>query len=90
MDANLGRDEALNAKGVIQALRRARKTKTSPFNNLPEARRGPWGEGFDSCGDGEMPPQLIGTIDYLERTVTNHLQDARFVGLSRKSALRGS
>jgi hypothetical protein len=30
------------------------ETKTCPFKNLPEARRGQWGRRTDGRGDGEM------------------------------------
>jgi hypothetical protein len=31
------------------------ETKTCPFKNLPEARRGQWGEGLTAAGYGEVP-----------------------------------
>lgn len=68
------------------------ETKTCPFKNLPEARRGQWGEGL-TAADMEkcrwLKPQLIATIDYLERTVANHLRHAMFVGLKTLSPVGG-
>jgi DNA ligase D-like protein (predicted ligase) len=69
------------------------ETNLCPFKNLPEARRGQWGEGLTAAEMEKCPrlkPRLVATIDYLERTVANHLRHAMFVGLSKKSALRGS
>jgi hypothetical protein len=53
------------------------ETKTCPFENLPEARRGQWGEGSTAAEMGKcrwLKPRLIATIDYLERTAANHLR----------------
>jgi bifunctional non-homologous end joining protein LigD len=71
----------------------ALETRTYPFKNLPEARRGQWGEWLTAAEMEKcrwLKPRLIATIDYLERTVAKHLRHAMFVGLSKKSALRGS
>jgi bifunctional non-homologous end joining protein LigD len=68
------------------------ETKTCPFKNLPEARRGQWGEGLTAAEMKKcrwLKPQLIATIDYLERTVANHLRHAMFVGLKTLSTVRG-
>jgi hypothetical protein len=52
---------------------------------LPEARHGQWGEGLtaaemEKCRS--LKPQLIATIDYLERIAANHLRHSRFAGLA--------
>jgi bifunctional non-homologous end joining protein LigD len=63
------------------------ETKTCPFNNLPEARRGQWGEGLTAAEMEKcrwLKPQLIATIDYLERTAANHLRQPMFSGPNRK------
>jgi bifunctional non-homologous end joining protein LigD len=68
------------------------ETKAFPFKNLPEARRGQWGEGLTAAEMNKcrwLKPQLIATIDYLERTVANHLRHAMFVGLKRSSPVGG-
>jgi bifunctional non-homologous end joining protein LigD len=69
------------------------ETKTCPFKNLPEARRGQWGEGLTAAEMEKcrwLKPWLVATIEYLERTAANHLRHPMFAGLSKKSALRGS
>jgi bifunctional non-homologous end joining protein LigD len=61
------------------------KKKTCPFKNLPEARRGQWGEGLTAAEMTKcqwLKPRLIATIDYLERTVANHLRHPVFAALS--------
>jgi bifunctional non-homologous end joining protein LigD len=60
-------------------------TKTCPFENLPEARRGPWGEGMTAAEMKKcrwLKPRLIATIDYPERTAAIHLRHLMFVGLT--------
>ena len=68
------------------------ETKTCPFKNLPEARRGQRGEGLTAAEMGKcrwLKPQLIATIVYLERTVANHLRHAMFVELKTLSPAGG-
>jgi bifunctional non-homologous end joining protein LigD len=58
--------------------------KTCPFKNLPEARRGQWGEGLTAAEMGKcrwLKPRLVATIDYLERTAANYLRHPMFAGL---------
>jgi len=55
----------------------ALETKICPFKNLPEARRGQWGEGLTAAKMEKcnwMKPRLVGMIDYLEGTAANHLR----------------
>jgi bifunctional non-homologous end joining protein LigD len=64
------------------------ETKTCPFENLPEARRGQWGEGLTAAEMEKcrwLEPRLVATIDYLERRAANHLRHAVFVGCRIKS-----
>jgi bifunctional non-homologous end joining protein LigD len=64
------------------------ETKTCPFKNLPEARRGQWSEGLTAAEMEKcrwLKPQLIAAIDYLELTVANHLRHAMFVWLKTLS-----
>jgi ATP-dependent DNA ligase len=64
------------------------ETKTSPFKNPPEARRGQWGEGMTAAKMEKcrwLKPRLVATIDYLERTAANNLRHPVFVGLTKKS-----
>jgi bifunctional non-homologous end joining protein LigD len=61
------------------------ETKTCPFKNLPEARRGQWGEGLTAAEMEKcrwLKPRLVATIDYLERTAANHLRHSLFSGLA--------
>jgi bifunctional non-homologous end joining protein LigD len=63
------------------------ETKTCPFKNLPEARRGQWGEGLTAAEMEKcrwLKPRLVATIDYLERTAANHLRHPMFVGLTEE------
>jgi bifunctional non-homologous end joining protein LigD len=67
------------------------ETKACPFKNLPEARRGQWGEGLIAAEMEKcrwLMPRLIATIDYLERTAANHLRHPMFAGLTENSAFR--
>jgi hypothetical protein len=61
--------------------------------NLPEARRGQWGEGLTAAEMEKcrwLKPRLVATIDYLERTGANHLRHSKFAGLTENSAFRAS
>jgi bifunctional non-homologous end joining protein LigD len=63
------------------------ETKTCPFKNLPEARRGQWGEGLTATEMEKcrwLKPRLVATIDYLEQTTANHLRHAMFAGLTER------
>jgi hypothetical protein len=53
-----------------------------PFKNLPEACRGQWGEGLRAAEMQKcrwLKPQLVATLDYLERTAANNLRHPMFV-----------
>jgi ATP-dependent DNA ligase len=63
------------------------ETERGPFANLPETRRGHWGEGLtaeemENCR--WLKPRLVATIEYLEWTAANYLRHARFAGLMQK------
>lgn len=58
-------------------------TERCPFKNLPETRRGQWGEGLtaeqmEKCR--WLKPRLVARIEYLEWTAANHLRHAIFAG----------
>ena len=84
--------------GFTPALRRAiferfkgLETKTCPFKNLPEARRGPWGEGLTAEEMKKcrwLKPRLVARIDYLERTAANNLRHPMFSGLTANQPLK--
>jgi DNA ligase D-like protein (predicted ligase) len=63
-------------------------TTKCPFRNLPELRRGQWGEGL-TAEEMErcrwLKPRLLATIEYLEWTAANHLRHAKFVSLSNRA-----
>jgi DNA ligase D-like protein (predicted ligase) len=55
-----------------------------PFENLPEARSGRWGEGLTKAkmvGCRWLKPQLVGQFEFVEWTPDNHLRHTSFVGL---------
>lgn len=60
------------------------RSKTCPFANLPESRKGRWGEGL-TAADMEkcawLKPRLVAAIDYAEWTPANHLRHAKFIAL---------
>ena len=80
---------AADSRQALRAalFKRFNETKTCPFKNLPEARRGQWGEGLTAAEMEKcrwLKPRLVATIDYLERTVANHLRHAMFAGLTAR------
>ena len=55
-----------------------------PFVNLPETKRGRWGQGLTKDKMKEcvwLKPVLVAHIEFLEWTGENHLRHSRFVGL---------
>jgi bifunctional non-homologous end joining protein LigD len=55
-----------------------------PFKNLPEARKGRWGEGLTAEDMGQcrwLRPRLVCGVEYVEWTEANHLRHPRFVAL---------
>ena len=60
------------------------RTEACPFANLPETKKGHWGEGLTATGMEKciwLEPRLIAVIDYAEWTPANHLRHAKFIGL---------
>lgn len=58
--------------------------KTCPFVNLPETKKGRWGEGLTAADMGKcvwLKPELVAAIDYAELTPANHLRHSKFVAL---------
>ena len=55
-----------------------------PFRNLPESKKGRWGEGL-TAEDMEKcrwpQPRLVAAIEFLEWTPEKHLRHPRFIGL---------
>ena len=64
---------------------RGLEIETCPFkNNLPETRRGQWGEGLtakDMLKCRWLTPRLKAAIEYLNWTGANNLRHATFAGI---------
>jgi len=63
---------------------KALETPDCPFVNLPETKRGRWGQGLTKDKMKEcvwLKPVLVAQIEFLEWTGENHLRHSRFVGL---------
>jgi bifunctional non-homologous end joining protein LigD len=74
-------------ESIFKQLRKL-EIERCPFHNLPESRRGRWGDGVtaeDMASCRWLKPRLLATIEYLERTSTNHLRHPRFISLSGSS-----
>jgi ATP-dependent DNA ligase len=55
-----------------------------PFKNLPETKRGRWGEGLtaeDMIMCRWLQPRLVAAIEFLEWTPENHLRHSKFTAL---------
>jgi len=55
-----------------------------PFRNLPESRKGRWGEGLTAEEMKRcrwLKPQMVAAIEFLEWTHDNHLRHPKFVSL---------
>lgn len=60
---------------------RGLESSRCPFGNLPESRRGQWGEGLTADDMKKclwLKPRLVATIEYLEWTAANHLGHSKF------------
>jgi ATP-dependent DNA ligase len=63
------------------------ETERCPFWNLPESRRGQWGEGMTAAEMEKcrwLKPRLAASIKYLEWTGADHLRHAKFSGLRER------
>jgi ATP-dependent DNA ligase len=55
-----------------------------PFQNLPESRKGRWGEGLigeDMSKWRWLEPRLMAAIEFVEWTPANHLRHSKFIAL---------
>jgi ATP-dependent DNA ligase len=55
-----------------------------PFHNLPESRKGRWGEGLTADDMSKcrwLDPRLVATIEFVEWTPANHLRHSKFLAL---------
>jgi ATP-dependent DNA ligase len=69
-----------------ELMKRLRPLQMSdcPFANLPEKRKGRWGQGLTAEKMKEcrwVKPGLVGQFEFLEWTSENHLRHSRFVAL---------
>lgn len=58
--------------------------QTCPFDNLPEATPGRWGQGLTAAKMKEciwVKPKLVANFEFLEWTDSNHVRHIKFVGL---------
>jgi DNA ligase D-like protein (predicted ligase) len=72
------------ARDALFRLFAGLRTDRCPFANLPESRKGRWGEGL-TAADMEkcrwLRPQLVARIEFTEWTPADHLRHPRFAGL---------
>ena len=62
-----------------------------PFANLPETKRGRWGQGLTRAKMAEcrwIKPVLVAQIEFVEWTPDNHLRHSRFVALREDKRAR--
>jgi DNA ligase D-like protein (predicted ligase) len=58
--------------------------ESCPFHNLPESRKGRWGEGLtgeDMSKCRWLEPRLVAAIEFAEWTSTDHLRHSKFIAL---------
>jgi ATP-dependent DNA ligase len=63
---------------------RGLELQSCPFRNLPESRKGSWGEGLtaeDMSKCRWLKPRLVAAIEFAEWTSANHLRHATFIAL---------
>jgi DNA ligase D-like protein (predicted ligase) len=60
------------------------RTSRCPFANLPESKKGRWGEGLTATDMKEciwLEPKLVAAVEYAEWTPAHHLRHSKFVAL---------
>jgi bifunctional non-homologous end joining protein LigD len=70
---------------------RGLETAACPFDNLPEAKSGRWGQGLTAANMAEcrwLKPVLVGQFEFVQWTPDNHLRHSRFLGLRRDKKAR--
>jgi|SRR5208282_5058149 len=82
--------------GFVPALRvllfnrfRGLEVERCPFKNLPEARKGRWGEGLTAEDMNKcrwLRPRLVCAIEFVEWTEANHLRHPKFIALREDKA----
>jgi len=67
------------------------ETVDCPFTNLPETKKGRWGQGLtaEKMKDCRwVKPVLVGQFEFLEWTGENHLRHSRFVAIREDKPAR--
>ena len=57
-----------------------------PFANLPESKKGRWGEGLTAADMKKciwLKPELVAAVEYAEWTPANHLRHSKFMVLRK-------
>ena len=68
---------------LFRVLKNVRRVPC-PFANLPELKKGRWGEGLTAADMAKciwLQPELVAAIEYVEWTPANHLRHSAFVAL---------
>jgi bifunctional non-homologous end joining protein LigD len=63
---------------------RGLEVASCPFRNLPESKKGRWGEGLTAEDMGKcrwLQPRLVAVIEFAEWTPANHLRHSKFIAL---------
>ena len=72
------------SRAKVFKLFRPLEINKCPFANLPEPRKGRWGEGFtaeDMAKGRWLRPRLVVQVEFAEWTPANHLRHAKFIAL---------
>jgi bifunctional non-homologous end joining protein LigD len=75
---------------LYDGFQKIRRT-TSPFINLPEKRRGRWGQGITPAVMGTcswVQPVLVAQIKFTEWTSDNQLRQPVFLGLGTEKTAK--
>jgi bifunctional non-homologous end joining protein LigD len=71
-------------RGALFNRFRSLEIDRCPFRNLPELKKGRWGEGLTAEDMREcrwLRPRLVCTVEYVEWTEAGHLRHAKFIAL---------
>ena len=72
------------SRAALLKKMRPLETSNCPFANLPESKKGRWGQGLtaEKMKDCRwVKPVLVGQFEFLEWTGENHLRHSRFIAL---------
>ena len=74
---------ATNRNCCLGSGEKASSKTLVPPANLPESKKGRWGEGLTATEMGKciwLKPKLVAAIEYAEWAPANHLRHAKFIG----------